>query len=48
MIRAWAVLTAAVVAALLLVADCDGPPAGAVPRPHPNPAPVDPATGRQP
>ncbi|MFJ2002155.1 hypothetical protein [Streptomyces chartreusis] len=46
MIRTWAALVAAAVAAVLLVADCDGPPADAVPRPHPNSAPVDPATGR--
>ncbi|WP_406262524.1 hypothetical protein OIA45_39645 [Streptomyces chartreusis] len=46
MIRAWAALAAAAVAAVLLVAACDGPPADAVPRPHPNPAPVAPTTGR--
>ncbi|MCZ4609717.1 hypothetical protein O3S80_39315 [Streptomyces sp. Lzd4kr] len=45
-LRAWAVLVAAAVAAVLLVADCGGPPADAVPRPHPNLAPLDAATGR--
>lgn len=41
--RVWTALAAAAVAAALLVADCDGPPADAVPRPHPNRAPTDPA-----
>jgi hypothetical protein len=45
LIRAYAVLMAVALAALLLSASCDGPPPGAVPRPAPNAPPVAPADG---
>lgn len=43
LIRAWAVLAAAAIAALLLAAGCAGSPSHAVPRPSPNPPPAVPA-----
>jgi hypothetical protein len=45
LIRVYAVLMAAAVAALLLAAGCDGPSSAAVPRPAPNAPPVAPAAG---
>jgi hypothetical protein len=43
MFRAWAVLLAAAVCAVLGAAGCHGPASAAVPRPHPNQPPAVPA-----
>lgn len=48
LIRAYAVLMAVALAALLLSASCGSPPPGAVPRPSPNAPPVAPADGGRP
>lgn len=45
LIRAWSVLAAAALAALLLVAGCHGPRGDALPHPSPN-LPPHPAAGR--
>jgi hypothetical protein len=46
LIRAWAVLAAAALAAVVVVAACSGPSTAAIPRPSPNARPQPPDTGR--
>lgn len=45
MFRALAVLVAAALAAVLVVAGCDGPQSAAVPAPSPNAPPTPPGYG---
>jgi len=45
LLRAYAVLVAAALTAVLVVAGCHGPSTAAVPRPQPNLPPAAPAAG---